>query len=376
MIHAAKRGSVNVLGKAPYGYRYIDKYSGSGQAYYEIDEEKARIVRKIFSWIGHDRLSIGKVCRRLLEENIPSPTEKNYWGKSSVCFILKNPAYKGQAAFGKTKIGNKIKKIRPQKNSCEQSKKNSSTFTTKEEDWIYIQVPALIDESLFETVQEQLEENKKIARSRKRESRYLLQGLVMCGRCHYACSGRPLSENEIKKRGRGSNYVYYRCTGTDASRFGGNKVCDNKPIRSDALDIAVWEEVKNLLKNPDRILKEYQRRILDLKKSSNNQEYILLEQQENKLQRGISRLIDSYSQEYIDKEEFEPRIKAMRNKLQLIEKQKKKIIGQKNLKNELTLIVAHLKDFSSCVNFSLENIDLGTKRDIIRTLVKRIEINY
>jgi site-specific DNA recombinase len=31
-LHAARAGVVNVLSGAPYGYRYIDKHSGGGQA--------------------------------------------------------------------------------------------------------------------------------------------------------------------------------------------------------------------------------------------------------------------------------------------------------------------------------------------------------
>ena len=376
MIHAAKKGSVNVLGKAPYGYRYIDKYVGSGEARYEVIEEEAMIAQQIFSWVGYDRLSIGAVCRKLSEMRVPSPTKLPYWGKSSICAILKNPTYKGLAAFGKQKIGNKIIKIRPSKNSCEQPKNLYSKFTNPKENWIYIPVPALIDEILFESVQEQLEENRKISRSRVKEVKYLLQGLVLCGQCHYACYARPLSENEIKKRGdRAKNYVYYRCSGTDASRFGGNKICDNKPVRLDALDMAIWEEVKVLLKNPDRLLKEYQRRISELEKSPYAQESILLEQQELKLQRGIARLIDSYAQEYINKEEFEPRVQAMKQRLKIITEQKNKITDQTKLKNELMLIVTNLENFSLSVESKLENIDWTTKRDIIRTLVKRIEIN-
>ena len=56
-IHAAKRGSVNVLSVAPYGYRYIDKHTGQGEASFEIVDEEAEIVRKMFNWIGKDRLT-------------------------------------------------------------------------------------------------------------------------------------------------------------------------------------------------------------------------------------------------------------------------------------------------------------------------------
>src|SRR5262245_65289934 len=63
--HAAQVGNVNVLCGAPYGYRYVSKHAGGGNARYDIIEEEARVVRQIFLWIGQERLSIGEVCRRL-----------------------------------------------------------------------------------------------------------------------------------------------------------------------------------------------------------------------------------------------------------------------------------------------------------------------
>src|ERR687893_291148 len=54
--HAAREGAVSVLSGAPYGYRYIGKRDGGGCARYQINEE-ARVVRLIFGWVGHDRVS-------------------------------------------------------------------------------------------------------------------------------------------------------------------------------------------------------------------------------------------------------------------------------------------------------------------------------
>lgn len=102
----------------------------------------------------------------------------------------------------------------------------------------------------------------------------------------------------------------------------------------------------------------------------------MLEAQEDKLKRGIARLIDSYVQEYIGQEEFEPRIKAMKQNLKMVEEQKKKTFEQKKLTQEFTLVVTNLEGFSSSINSSLDNAYWLTKRDIIRMLVKRIEINF
>src|ERR671934_1687827 len=53
--HAARAGAVNVLSGAPYGYRYVPKHAGGGQARYEIVPAEARVVRQGFDWVGRDR---------------------------------------------------------------------------------------------------------------------------------------------------------------------------------------------------------------------------------------------------------------------------------------------------------------------------------
>src|SRR5215471_7514302 len=63
--HAARSGSVSALTAAPFGYRYIRRDIGAGVARFEVVEEEAQIVRQIFRWIAHDRLSLSEARRRL-----------------------------------------------------------------------------------------------------------------------------------------------------------------------------------------------------------------------------------------------------------------------------------------------------------------------
>ncbi len=160
-IHAAKRGSINVLSGAAYGYRYIDKHTNGGQASFEVVEEEAEIVRKIFNWVGKERLTLGEVSRNLQKDHVTTKTGKTYWDRGTICYMLKNPAYKGQTEFGRQKTGIKLPHIRPRKDSSEHPKNNFSRYAVEKENWIYIPVPAIIDEDIFDAVQEQLEENKK-----------------------------------------------------------------------------------------------------------------------------------------------------------------------------------------------------------------------
>jgi site-specific DNA recombinase len=156
-------------------------------------------------------------------------------------------------------------------------------------------VPAIVDADLWEAVQEQLRENQRQARVRLRGARYLLQGLICCRQCGYAFYGKAVSNKAGK--GKVRDYAYYRCVGTDAFRFGGQRVCNNRQVRTDRLDLAVWQRVKELLEYPDHLADEYRRR---LNQTSNPDELSALKTQASKLRRGVDRLIDSYAAGFID----------------------------------------------------------------------------
>src|SRR5918993_1494771 len=228
--HAAREGAVSVLSGAPYGYRYIGKRDGGGCARYQVDEEEARVVRLIFGWVGRDRVSIGEVCRRLQRQGYPTRSGKRGWDRTTVWGILKNPAYAGAAAFGKTRVGPLPVRLRPVRGGREQPRRAYGTYDVPPAEWLRVPVPALIDGGLFEAAREQLEENRRRNRQGARGQRYLLQGLLV----YY---GKAISLRAAKGKPRA--YAYYRSCGSDAHRFGGQRVCSNAQVRTDRLDQAV-----------------------------------------------------------------------------------------------------------------------------------------
>ena len=368
-LHAARQGNVNVLCGAPYGYRYVTLKEADGHARYEINLEQARVVRQIFHWVGQDRLSIGEVQRRLTKQAVPTATGKYWWDRTTIWGILKNPAYKGMAAYGKTRIGPRKPQLRPQRGDPEQPRRNYSTYNVSRDKWIYIPVPAIVSNSLFDVVQEQLEENRKRSRQSKRGAKHLLQGLLVCKLCGHAFYGKPISPSSRKDNPR--HYAYYRCIGCDAYRFGGQRICYNKQVRTDLLGEAVWQDVCSLLKDPSRITQEHERRLTQSQKNDNLDSLIPLAQ---KLKRGIGRLIDIYQDGYIDREEFESRLNHSKQRLHNLEEQIVTLSQTQDRDKNLQLMIGHVETFAKMVEGSLEKADFSTKREVIRALVKQIEI--
>ena len=370
--HAARHGSVNVLSGAPYGYRYVGKHEGDGEARYQVVAEEARVVRKIFEWVGQERCSIGEVCRRLKAEGIRTRTGKPAWDRSTIWLILKNPAYKGTAAYGKTRSGSaKRPRLRPQRGRPEHPQRPVSRVDTPLEDQISIDVPGLVNEAIFGAVQDQLEENRQRRRDRPGVGRYLLQGLVVCKRCGYGCYGKPTSRASAKGK---ASYAYYRCTGSDAYRFGGQRLCWNKPVRTEVLDAAVWDDVRQLLSEPERVRAEYERR-RQTAESGPNHEVEHLSKQIRNAKKMISRLIDGYSDGLLDKSEFEPRILAARERLAKLEHECRERVGEATQEGELRLVIGQLEEFASRVCQELQEPNWETRREIVRALVKKVELD-
>jgi site-specific DNA recombinase len=161
--------------------------------------------------------------------------------------------------------------------------------------------------------------------------------------------------------------------GTDAYRFGGERICQKTQVRTDRLDLAVWQEVCTLLAHPARLAEEYRRR-LQPEPHATRTPLATVEVQIGKLRQGVARLIDSYADGLIDKVEFEPRITRLRQRLARLEEQRQVLADEAALQGELQLIIGRLEDFAAKLHDGVEAAAWASKRNLIRALVKRVAV--
>jgi site-specific DNA recombinase len=64
----------------------------------------------------------------------------------------------------------------------------------------------------------------------------------------------------------------------------------------------------------------------------------------------------------------------LRERIAKLEEQAKELSDQEKLQSELQLIIGRLEDFTLKVKDGLDQADWDSKRDIIRALVKRVEV--
>jgi site-specific DNA recombinase len=372
--HAAQAGSVSVLSAAPYGYRYVSTYEGGGQARCEIHVEEARVVRQIFDWVGQARLTLGEGGRRLRRAGVQTRTGKPVWDRGTVWGMLKNPASGGMAGLGKTRVGPLRPRLRAQRGRPLQPRRAYPPYEVPTEAWIRGPVPALMEPALFEAVQEQLRDHQRYTRPRQRGARYVLQGLVQCARCRYAYDGKPVSPGAAQGRSRA--YAYDRCIGTDAYRCGGQRVCDNTQVRTERLEAALWREVHGLLEHPAHLEQEYRRRLASPAQPGQGGGLAMVQAQLGKLRQGLARLIDRDAEGLLEKSAFEPRITRLKQRIAQLEAQAKQLADEAALPADLRLIMGRLEDFAAQVTQGLDQADWLTRRALMRTLVKRVEVDH
>jgi len=194
-----------------------------------------------------EHYSIGEIARTLTREEVPTRRNTGHWERSVIWAMLRNPAYKGQAAYRKTEVVDRTRVTKQARDHNYYPKHvHSSTRDRPKEEWITIAVPAIVDEETFQRAQEQLEENKRFSPRNNTKYEYLLSGLIHCDECGYALYGKPASTSNYKR-------LYYRCSGQDGYRWSGGRVCSGHPIRVEVLDDLVWEQTCRLIEQPELV---------------------------------------------------------------------------------------------------------------------------
>ena len=362
--HRARQGEVSVLSGAPFGYHFIRK-TDHAAAYYEIDEEQARVVRRVFELYSVEGLSIGAIARLLNEKAIPTCKRRGRWERSTVWGMLRNPAYKGQACFGKTMIAPRQRITRPIRMRGGMATRNSANHERPREDWITIAVPPIVSEETFALAQERLEANKAHA-PRRTVTPSVVQGLVSCAKCGYA-----LYRTSTRSSARAIHY--YRCLGSDGWRRLSGSVCNNRPVRQDLLDEVVWTEVVRLLENPQLIQRELERRLATAREADPTKRHEeALRRELVRIGKSIDRLLTAYQEGLLSLDELRERMPNLRRRQQADHAELQAIVDQSVDRATYLRLAESLTTFLTRLRSSADALDISERQRVLRLLVKEI----
>ena len=307
-------------------------------------------------------------------QGVPTRTGASRWDRTTVWAMLRNPAYMGKAAFGKTEAVERGPQLRPIRGKNPIPRRPKSTYREKpQEEWIHIDVPAIVSAELHAAANEQLERNRRLSQRNGRGKRYLLQGLVVCAKCGYAYYGKTVSRTSAKGKQR---WAYYRCIGTDNYRFAGGRVCDNKQVRVDQLDGYVWESVCGYLQDPERLVTEWRRRgatdgmQADLRQQRDGAARLLAKQE-----RSSKRLLDAYEAGVLELEELATRSRRVHQRIKRARVELEEAETRLRETVELREVIGRLEAFCDRVTHRLDEIGWEERRQLVRMLVSRVELD-
>jgi site-specific DNA recombinase len=365
--HRARCGSVNVLGGAPFGYRYVSKTADSG-ASYEIVDHEAVIAAELFRRYTDDGASIADLTRWLTSENVPTRTGKARWDRSVVWGMLRNPAYAGTAVFGKTQVLQESpglnRRARLEGRSVPRA---SKTVDRPREEWIEIPVPAIVTAGTFQRAAQRLADNKRYA-ARNTKIPSLLQGLAACSACgygYYRTSARTTSRK----------IYYYRCLGSDDYRYEGGRVCGNKPVRADYLDTVVWDHITGLLADPALIRAEISKR-LEVARTSDpvTSQRTRLQAALAKAAASITAMIEAYSEQLITIDELRARMPHLRARETNLRGQLDAVDAQAADRDAYLTLAGDLEGFLTQLQGNAATATVEDRQRVLRLLVKDILI--
>jgi len=356
-IGRARSGYVIATGaRAPYGYIYI---SEPHKGWLIVDETEARVVRQIYTWLleGQSCYAIARMLyeqhiltRGDLHEAVMKKEQPGAWSPSTVRRIVANETYKGIWYYGKTR----------------RQKVNGKTVqrTTPKEDWIAVDVPAIIDEETWQRAQEMLAKNKQKA-TRNTRRKYLLRSLVFC-RCGRRWTGRY--KNLL-------NRAYYRCPVTEKERWMCS--CDIPGgIRHDKLEEAIWHNVSGALLNPENLRVELaQRRTEVAAKMEDKQAEIEVAQKElAEVERKLGILLDEILTLDFPESVVQTRkdVLLARRKQLLAEIERARRESQSPLPSQAD--EEGLVQFAEGIQASLEHVDFETKHRVLELLQVRVDV--
>ena len=366
-LHRARTGHQAVLSAAPYGYRYVKK-SEHSDGFWEIDAAQAEIVREVFERYINDGTSIGEIARWLTERGVPTRTGKAVWDRSSVWGMLRNTAYRGQAAFGKTKtLERHGKPTRTTRARGERHGRRAAREDQPAEKWTLIPVPPLVSEETFELAQARLAHNAHFAK-RNTKSPTLLQGILVCRECGYGFYRS--STRTTNKR-----IYYYRCIGSDNYRHIGGRVCHSRPIRADELDGLVWDEVRRLLEDPALVRAEIDRRLTALRTehpAARRRESLELDL--TRAGGAIERLIEAYQEQLLSLDELRARMPTLRKRQSTLRAQLDTLDTELHDAETYLKLADSLEGFLGRLADGLDQLSLEEQQRVLRLVVREVVI--
>jgi site-specific DNA recombinase len=371
-LHRARLGELGPS-RLPYGYRYAaKKHGGDGQI--RVDEAEAALVRQVFDWYARERETLYGLLGKLNASAWRTRAGRKEWGATTVLRMLHCEWYVGRAYYNRTRSA-------PGPATAPGGKRPPKTILTERPraEWITVPVPAILDEALFDRVQQRVQENRRFARRRLRgEEAFLLRGLLKCGICGHAYVAETRLEDRAHRDGSDYRYEYYVCSMRmaplpDAARHR----CSNERLRSAGVDEAVWTAVRDLLADSEAVAAQLQLWAEHVASGSSDlpQRLAQAEHRMRELSRQQDRLLDAYQLGLLPLETFRARMQALAESRLAAEVTLAQVQAEQISAEVARSRAVGAEDVLQRLRPSLLTAVFPTRQTILRLLVERVVVH-
>jgi site-specific DNA recombinase len=275
-LRKAREGKTMRTATPPYGFLYDD----AGDALI-VSEPEMAVVEKVFR-LAAEGLGTWTIQAQLHAAGVPSPMGGPVWDIMVIKRLILNDLYKprsyeemaellgpeallrlepsglyGVQWHNRRKITTRMVS-EPDGNGGRIYRKRRTTKERPREEWIAVPVPAPIPPAVVEAARQRIGENR--AQVRKHLTReWELRGLLRC-----SC-GASMRTQTTRPHNKG-HYYYYSCSRRRKLR----KMCDCRQasIQAGAIEPVVWEFVRGMLLDPERIRAGMERMIATERETS------------------------------------------------------------------------------------------------------------
>jgi site-specific DNA recombinase len=264
-MRKAREGKVIIARRPRYGFKPNERRDG-----YEIDEPQMHIVRRIFR-MAVEGMSFKAIKHVFEREGIPTPQGAEFWDRGFFRRCILDDIYRPHSVEEITaavspevvarldpdrryglwwfnRRGVRTKQVSEPSENGRIYKRRYSWHHKPAEEWIAVPVPdSGIPRTLVDAAREAIKNNSTPSNAGQRFWE-LSGGITVCSDC-----GRKMSSTPKTKIHKGQRYVYryYRCS---RNHLHGRAGCTNsKNFKAEDLEQRVWEYVRGLLLQPERL---------------------------------------------------------------------------------------------------------------------------
>ena len=351
-------------GRAPYGYRYVPKRDGV-PGHLVVDETESELVRMLYGWLIEERMTVRQILKRLNAGPWLPRSGGARWSSSVVHRVLSDPVYSGTA------YANRYRYVPPKKprGRGPTSGENTCRKLRAKEEWIPIPVPTIVDEETCRLAQAQLERNARLSFRNNKKYSYLLRCLLSCESCDLAMFGVTYKATDTQPERR-----YYQCHGKDPILSAREHKCTQRQAKAGELEEVVWEHVKGLMRDPERLLAQFEQfaHSGSAKDDEEEAEGKKLGAHLRRLSREQTRLVDAYQAGVIELEELEERRSKIAQRGEALRTHYEQQAHLRRRAQGAREVLEDLKTFCRRIDTRLDDATFEEKQAILQLLIERI----